>query len=254
MARYPSSFRSVSYSFGPGPVTPVIKAIIWTNVALFVLDCVLPVVSPGLTILGSVFGLQPSAVFDRWFVWQPVTYMFLHAHWGISHILFNMLALWMFGVELERLWGRTFFLKYYFVTGIGAGVTTLILALLFGGEMRSSVTVGASGAVYGLLLAYALYFPDRPIYVWMLFPIPAKYFVLIMGSIAFLLSVGGTQGGVANAAHLGGLVFGYLYLKVWRTRPLAEIKYQYFKWKMNRVRRKFDVYSGGRNDWDRKVH
>jgi len=253
MSRYPSSTRTLAYSFGPGPLTPVIKILLWTNVALFVVWRLAPrAVSDLLTLY---LGLQPAAVLTRFFLWQPATYMFMHA--GIGHILFNMLALWMFGVELERMWGRTFFLKYYFVTGIGAAVTTILLSLLpfaFGDALWSAYTVGASGAIYGLLLAYGLYFPDRPIYVWMLFPIPAKYFVMIMGGIAFLLSVSGSDGGVANAAHVGGLAFGYLYLRVWRTRPLAEIKYRYFKWKMNRVRRKFDVYSGGRNDWDRKVH
>lgn len=249
MARYPSSSpRTLAYQFGPGPVTPAVKLLIWTNVACFVVSWLLPVTV-------GYLGLRPEAVFRQFWVWQPLTYMFLHA--GLFHILFNMLALWMFGVELERLWGRTFFLKYYFVTGVGAAATTLLLALLpggFGALLWNTVTVGASGAIYGLLLAYALYFPERPIYMWALFPIPAKYFVMIMGGIALLSSVGGNQGGVANTAHLGGLLFGYLYLKVWRTRPLAEIKYRYFKWKMNRVRRKFDVYSGGRSDWDRHVH
>jgi membrane associated rhomboid family serine protease len=242
------------YQFGPGPITPAVKLLIWTNVACFVVSWLLKAVFR-ISVVTSL-GLRPEALF-AWppSVWQPVTYMFLHA--GIFHILFNMLALWMFGVELERLWGRTFFLKYYFITGIGAAVTTLLLALFpggFGDVMRYSVTVGASGAIYGLLLAYALYFPDRPIYMWALFPVPAKYFVMIMGAIAFMSSVGGDQGGVANTAHLGGLVFGYLYLKVWRTRPLAEIKYRYVKWRMNRLRSKFDVYTGGRKDWDRHVH
>ena len=106
----------------------------------------------------------------------------------------------------------------------------------------------------GLLLAYGLYFPDRPILMMMLFPIPAKYFVMIIGAIAFYSSLGAT-GGVAGATHLGGLVVGYLYLKGAHVDPLAELKYRYLKWKINRVRRKFDVYSGGRaNDWDRRVH
>jgi membrane associated rhomboid family serine protease len=116
------------------------------------------------------------------------------------------------------------------------------------------VTVGASGAIYGLLLAYALQFPDRPIYLWALFPIPAKYFVMIMGAIAFMSSVGKDQGGVANSAHLGGLVVGYVYLRMWRGRPLDALKYRYVKFRMNRLRRKFDVHTGGRSDWDGRVH
>jgi len=230
-------------------MTPAVKLLIWANVACFVVRFLATVT------VDHFFGLAPDAVLTRFWIWQPVTYLFLHS--GPFHILFNMLALWMFGVELERLWGRTFFLKYYFVTGIGAAVTTLLLSLLpfaFGQLLWGTVTVGASGAIYGLLLAYALYFPDRPIFIMALFPVPARYFVLIMGAVALMSSVGGNQGGVANTAHLGGLLFGYLYLRVWRTRPLAEIKYRYFKWKMNRVRRKFDVYTGGRNDWDRHVH
>ena len=256
MRRYPSSPYSVSYSFGPGPVSPAIKALIYTNIAMFVLAWLVPSVTLYL-------GLSPESVFGRFYLWQPVTYLFLHH--GFLHILFNMLALWMFGVELERLWGTRFFVKYYFVTGVGAAVTTMLLALpwewVIPGagavttSVRYSITVGASGAIYGLLLAYALYFPDRPLFMFPIpIPIKAKYFVMILGGMALLLSMSGNQGGVANIAHLGGLVVGYLYLKLWRTRPMAEIKYRYFKWKMNRMRRKFDVYSGGRNDWDRKVH
>jgi membrane associated rhomboid family serine protease len=249
MARYPSpSPRTLAFQFGPGPITQAVKFLIWANVACFVLSWLAPAIVP-------YFGLSPAAVFTRLWVWQPVTYLFLHA--DAFHILFNMLALWMFGVELERLWGRTFFLKYYFVTGVGAAATTLLLTLVPGGYgevLWNTLTVGASGAIYGLLLAYGLYFPDRPIFFMGLFPIPARIFVLIMGGIALLSSMGGHDGGVAYTAHLGGLVFGYLYLRVWRNRPLAEVKYRYFKWKMNRVRRKFDVYSGGRNDWDRNVH
>jgi membrane associated rhomboid family serine protease len=120
--------------------------------------------------------------------------------------------------------------------------------------MWSSVTIGASGAIYGLLVAYALYFPDRPIYIWALFPIPARVFVLIMGAIAFMSSIGGNQGSVANSAHLGGLVVGYLYLKTRGGHPLAEIRYRYVKWRMNRLRRRFDVHDGGRNNWDKRIH
>jgi membrane associated rhomboid family serine protease len=158
----------------------------------------------------------------------------------------------MFGTELERMWGRQFFLKYYFVTGIGAGVITVLMSFLpfdFATRMYYSVTIGASGAIYGLLLAYGLYFPDRPIYIYAIFPIPAKYFVMIFGAIALLSSISESDSGTAHMAHLGGLLVGYLYLKGGRIHPLAEMKYRYLKWKYERARRKFDVYSGGR-----KVH
>jgi membrane associated rhomboid family serine protease len=183
--------------------------------------------------------------------------MFLHDPDSILHILFNMLALWMFGTELERVWGTRYFLKFYFVTGIGAGLLTVLFSLLpfsMSDSLYHANVIGASGAVYGLLLAYAIYFPDRPILLYFLFPIPARYFVMIMGAIAFYASLGHTSG-VANATHVAGLLVGYLYLKSARMHPLAELKYRYLKWKINRVRRKFDVYPGGRaDDIDRRVH
>ncbi len=246
-----SSPGSAVYQFGPGPITPAVKALLYANVGMFVLTWI----APGLV---PLLGLQPVAVVLGLRLWQPVTYMFIHA--GLEHILFNMLALWMFGVELERLWGRRFFYRYYFLTGVGAAATTILLGLLpgqLGATMWYSVTVGASGAIYGLLAAYALYFPNRPIYIWFLFPIPSKVFVLIMGAIAFMSSVSGNQGGIANSAHLGGLVIGYLYLKNMGGRGgpgLDEIKYRYAKWRMNRLRRRFDVHAGGRHDWNGRVH
>jgi membrane associated rhomboid family serine protease len=182
--------------------------------------------------------------------------MFLHA--GIFHILFNMLALWMFGVELERMWGSRFFVQYYFICGVGAAMTTVLLSFVpgsFGAQLYYSLTIGASGAIYGILLAYALYFPNRPILLYFIFPVPAKYFVAIMGAISLLSSMGGPGGGIAHTTHLGGLVAGYLYLKGGRIHLLSEIKYRYLKWRINRMRRKFDVYSGGRaDDVNRRVH
>ncbi len=243
MTRYARPNTS-SYSFGPGPITPAVKWIIWANVAAFVAT----VMSHDLI---YVFGVIPSDVIERHWIWQPITYMFMHA--GPTHILFNMLGVWMFGVELERMWGTNFFLRYYAVTGIGAAITTIVVSLLpFEVTARTygTVTVGASGALFGLLLAFALYYPDRPILMAMLFPIPAKYFVVIIGALSYFSS----PGGVAHAAHLGGVVFGYLYLQGGRGGLTAELKYRYLKWKMNRLRRKFDVHTGGRSDWDRKVH
>jgi len=249
MRRYPSP-HTVSFSFGPGPISTAMKALIAANVALFILTEL-----TGGRVLQSWLGLMPAAAITQLRIWQPATYMFLHA--GLFHLLFNMLALWMFGTELERLWGRRYFLKFYFVCGIGAGLLTVFFSLLpfeFSRVLYTSIVIGASGAIYGLLLAYGLYFPDRPILMFMLFPIPAKYFVMIIGAIAFYSSLGAT-GGVASVTHLAGLVVGYLYLKGARVDPLSELKYRYLKWKINRVRRKFDVYSGGRaNDWDRRVH
>ena len=137
--------------------------------------------------------------------------MFLHG--GPIHILFNMLGIWMFGVELERMWRTRLFLKYYAITGIGAGLTVILVGLLpfaTTAHTYDAITIGASGALYGLLMAYAYYFPDRPLLMFLLFPIPAKYFVAIVGAMAFL-SAPNSQ--VSEAAHLGGLIIGYLYLR-----------------------------------------
>jgi membrane associated rhomboid family serine protease len=254
MARYSS--RSVSsFSFGPGPLSTALKVLIGVNVLLFLAQRFAPIYLPtGTDWLTGVLGLMPAAVVGQFWVWQLATYMFLHG--GVFHILFNMLALWMFGAELERIWGTRYFLKFYFVTGIGAAILTVLLSLTpfgFAVQLRHSIVIGASGAIYGLLLAYALYFPDRPIYMYFVFPIPAKYFVMILGALAFYSSLG--DSGIANATHLGGLAVAYVFLKGAGMHPLAEIKYRYLKWKINRVRKKFDVYSGGRaDDWDRRVH
>jgi len=147
------------------------------------------------------------------------------------------------------------------VTGIGAGLVTVLVSLLPFQEATSMYygsTVGASGAIFGLLLAYGLYFPERRIYLYFLFPIPAKYFVMIFGGVALLSSVSGGGGNLAHFTHLGGLVVGYVYLKsrrLARFSPIAELRYRYLKWKIGRMRRKFDVHEGGRSDdWDRKIH
>ena len=246
--RRPSSPYASSFSFGPGPVSTTLKALIAANVVMFLVTTFAQPVIPYL-------GLVPAFVLRRFWVWQVATYMFLHG--GIFHIVFNMLALWMFGAELERIWGTRYFLKFYFVTGIGAGALTVLFSTLpfaFAQQVQHSIVIGASGAIYGLLLAYALYFPDRPIYMYFVFPIPAKVFVAIIGAIAFFSSLS-EAGGTANATHLGGLIIGYLFLKGAKMHPLSELKYRYLKWKINRVRKKFDVYSGGRaNDYDRRVH
>jgi membrane associated rhomboid family serine protease len=248
MPRYSSPYAS-SFSFGPGPLSSALKAIIGANVIFFLAEL------PYHDLLVDVLGLHSLEVLRHGHLWQLATYMFLHE--GLFHILFNMLALWMFGTELERTWGTRYFLKFYFVTGIGAAALTVVFSLLpfgFAESLRYAPIIGASGAVYGLLLAYALYYPDRPIYMYFVFPIPAKYFVAIIGAIAFYSSLS-SSGGIANATHLGGLLVAFIFLKGTRVHPLAELKYRYLKWKINRVRRKFDVYSGGRaDDWDRRVH
>src|ERR1700687_2829685 len=148
MRRPPSPYAS-SFSFGPGPISTTLQALVGANVVAFVAQFLF---RPVFT---EVLGLHPAWVIHSFWVWQLATYMFLHG--GVFHIVFNMLALWMFGAELERTWGTRYFLKFYFVTGIGAGGLTVLLSLMPYGPTASlyaSDIIGASGAVYGLLLAY----------------------------------------------------------------------------------------------------
>ena|SRR5438132_2060426 len=262
MPRYPSRSTSPSsFSFGPGPLSTALKVIIGANVVVFITMWLMPTTTHDALI--EIIGLVPFHTLQNRWLWQPFTYMFVHA--GLFHIIFNMLALWMFGTELERIWGTRFFLKFYLITGIGAGCLTVLLSLLpfapTASLYRSNI-VGASGAIYGVLLAFALYFPDRQIYYMMLFPIPARIFVLIMGAVAFFSSLS-ESGGVANATHLGGLLVAYAYLTTLRKgprirlNPWAEVKYRWVKWRLASAKKRFDVYSGGRNGpdrWDGRVH
>jgi membrane associated rhomboid family serine protease len=257
MARYPR-YGDVSYSFGPGGLSPAIKFLLIANVVAYLVSLVVPT-------MVLLLGLSPRAVFGQMAVYQLVTYMFLHG--DIGHLLVNMLGLWMFGTDLERTWGTRFFTKYYFVTGIGAGVITLLWALSplpYADSINYSVVIGASGAIYGVLLAYAMYFPHRTVYMYFVFPLQAKYFVMIIGAITFLSTIGAGGSGVAHTAHLGGLLVGYVYLTSLRGGgPLQELKYRWLRWKMSRARNRFDVYSGGRNrpgdddwksDWKKHIH
>ena len=166
------------------------------------------------------FGLIPLMVWKKYFLWQLFTYIFLHG--GFSHILFNLLALWMFGGELENYWGSKKFLFYFLFCGIGAGICTVVFT-----PYQFIPVIGASGAIYGILLAFAWLFPNRPILIYFLFPIPAKYFVIIFGLIELLSSMEGTGGGVAHLTHLGGLVFGFFYLAYPMIRQ--KIRREYFK-------------------------
>lgn len=191
-------YRPGYSSFGP-PLSPGIKKLMIIIGAIFFLQLFMK------NFLISFFGLRPYFFWHRFFIWQPVTYMFLHG--GLMHILFNLFALWMFGSDLEYRWGTKFFIKYFFITGIGAGLSTAIFT-------PNSIipTIGVSGAVYGILLAFAITYPDRIIYLNFLFPIKAKYFALIFGLLEFYSTVSQRTDGIAHMAHLGGMVIGYIYL------------------------------------------
>jgi len=189
-------------------VTPAVKKLIIINVIVFLGQFFFQSASP--LFIERFFGLVPAFVLHKFYLWQLVTYMFLHG--GFFHIFINMFVLWMFGCEIERHWGSHDFYVYYFVTGIGAGIFNLIF------EPSSTIPiVGASGAIYGVLLAFGLMFPDRPIFLYFLFPIRAKYFVLIFGVMSFMSAFSARGDGIAHFAHLGGMVVGYIFLRLdWR--------------------------------------
>jgi membrane associated rhomboid family serine protease len=239
----------MSYSFGPGPITPAVRAIIIANVAVFVVNLFVPAIQ-------DVLGLTPFEVLERGRLWQLATYMFVHSRLSFTHILFNMLTVWMMGVDLERRWGTQAFTRYYFVCGVGAAICVLLACWLPFQSARASyslTTIGASGAVYGVLLAWAMLFPERRVLLMFLFPVPARTLVLILGGIAFLSALSASGSGVSNVAHLGGLLAGWIYLKGPRNLNL-EWRYRLTKWRMARLRRKFNVHQGGKDDWEKHIH
>lgn len=218
-----------------------VKWLLIINSAIFVFVFFLGILDLSTaSALVGFFGLQTSG-FLHGFIWQPFTYMFLHGSAG--HILFNMLTLWMFGVDLERDWGTRRFLNFYFVCGVGAGLCDVIIRVLFH-LSREVTTIGSSGAIYGLLLAFGLLYPTRTVFFSFLFPIQAKWFVLIMGVLAFMSSFNANSG-VSNFAHLGGMLFGYLYLR-YRLhrldRNLFSLFESYQQWRRRRLQQKFKVY------------
>lgn len=232
-----------------------VKGLIIANTAIFLLLWLFERTAPA-QLFFSFFALTPSDVVRRFFVWQPVTYLFLHS--GFMHILFNMLFLWFFGRDLEDIWGTRRFLRFYFFCGVGAGLIVILANYLFGNP--TIPTVGASGAIYGVMLVAAVLWPDR-IIIFYIFPIKLKYFVMIMGAIAFF-GLRDINSGVSDVAHLSGMAFGYAFLKTLRTRrtntrsldPVTSIVESYRAWKLARAKRKFQVYLKKKGDTDRWVH
>ena len=225
-------------SFGGGSVTPAVKFLLIANVAVFGVQTVVGVASN--LPLSLYLGLVPRLVLNEFYLWQLFTYQFLHG--GLFHLLFNMLALWMFGCDLERRWGAPFFLKYYFVTVIGGAILNV---LFLPGQLGPSI--GASAGVYGLLLAYGLIYPDRIVYFYFLFPIKMKHFVWIIGGIALYSSVTSGESGIAHLAHLGGMVFGYVYLRG-GFNPWEQFKIYLDRRRLNRLKKRFQVLPGGKDD------
>jgi len=215
-----------------GPqLTPMVKYLVIACVATFLLQWM----GAGREMV-EIFGLTPYLVLSKLFLWQIVTYLFLHGSFG--HLFWNMVPLWMFGCELERYWGSKEFLKFFLITGVGAGV----LAILFQQDPRVP-TIGASGSIYGILMAFGIMFPERLIYLYFLFPVKVKYFVAVIGGLAFLSAWNSSSDDpIAHFAHLGGMVFGFLYMK--GLLSPSGVRQVYFRWKLKRMRKRFKVYDG----------
>jgi membrane associated rhomboid family serine protease len=199
--RYQFQSNPGQFSYKPTLFTDAIKILVSVNFGVFLLQTI----SGAESLFFPLFGLVPKLVWSQFMLWQPFTYLFFHG--GVWHVLINMFVLWMFGSELERLWGKTHFLKFYFVTGVGAGIVTALFGL-------NSLTpiVGASGAVYGILLAYGLTYPNRTVYLYGIIPIKSLWFVIGIGTIAFLSSFDNVSQ-ISHLTHLSGMVIGYLMLK-----------------------------------------
>lgn len=189
----------------PFNMPPVTQALIIINVVVFLLELA------GGGALISSFALWPLG--QQFWPWQVVTYAFLHGSWW--HLLVNMLGVYIFGSDLERVWGPRRYLTYYFVCVLAAALSQMLFAGLTGGYYP---TIGASGGVFGLLLAFALYFPHRRLVL--LFPpvpMPAWLFAVLYGVVELVSGVTGVAGGVAHFAHLGGMVGGFLMIRYWRS-------------------------------------
>ena len=179
-----------------------VKLILSINIIIFIL-----VEISGIQYeIFKIFGLVPADIITSLKIWQPLTYLFLHS--GLVHILINMFVLWMFGRDLEYLWGKYSFVKYFILTGVGSGIITIIF------DSTSQIpVVGASGAVYGVLMAYALSYPNRIVYLYGLFPVKVKYMISFLGVAAFFASISNMQSTISHLTHLSGMLIGLIYLK-----------------------------------------
>ena len=227
-------------------ITPAVQWLIVANVGVYIFELLLQTFSgpSAYTWFVGHFGLIPAGVVPGLRIWQPFTYLFLHDASTIWHILSNMFVLYMFGRELEIAWGRNKFLQYYFLTGVGAGLINVIVKtvpVLWGHSPSDVPTIGASGAIFGVLLACAILFPDRQV---IMFPIPIKMsmrtFVIVMTALEFLGTFGLGGDNISHICHLGGMLIGYVYLR--RGSFLYSVRNSVSDWKIQRNKKRFQVY------------
>ena len=227
-----------SFRFWP-EMTPGVKTLILINVSVFIQQFLIDLGSTrshmGLpNPILDYFSLSPLDVLNG-FVWQLFTYQFLHG--DFFHLLINMFIFWNFGAELEKKWGTRFFVKYYLICGFGAGIFIFLIPIILGQNLGIP-TVGASGSIFGLLLAFALYWPERYV-LWFFIPIKTKYFVLIIGLFSLFFTFRTTTGGgISHVGHLGGLVTGYLYL-LYKMSDLVSGTIKYHSYSQVNILKKF---------------
>ena len=237
--KYRLQFNPGEVAYKPQLFTDAIKILVSVNFGIYILQSV----SGKEDVFFRLFGLVPSTFISDLMLWQPFTYLFFHAPFyssvGISHILLNMLGLWVFGRELEEAWGKTKFLRYYFTTGIGSGLITYFFQI-----SSDNPVIGASGAVYGILLAYGISYPNRMLYIWGLIPVRSLWLVIIMGSIAFFGLLGNADG-ISHVTHISGMLIGYVLLKKkWRWRDIwfairkKTIEFQVQRYEENSIKKK----------------
>jgi membrane associated rhomboid family serine protease len=233
-----------------GFITPGVKLLVLICAGVFLAQTLADILfGPGATSwINHFFGLVPLGPIPGLRIWQPFTYIFLHG--GLLHLLMNMLWLWMFGRELELVWGKKRFLNFFFLCGVGAGLIELLVKTIpmFWGLRPSDVpTIGASGAIFGILMANAVLFPDRR--VW-LFPlpvaIPMRPYVAVIGAIEFFFTLGAGGDKVAHLCHLGGMLVGYVYLR--RGSFLYSVLNSVTDWKIQRNKKRFQVYMNKHKD------
>ena len=227
-----------------GFITPGVKLLVLVCTGVFLVQTLVALLLPdqATSWLNHFFGLVPLGPIPGLRIWQPFTYIFLHG--GLGHLLINMLILWMFGRDLELVWRKQRFLNYFFLCGVGAGLIEVIVKVIpmfWGVRPSDTPTIGASGAIFGILIANAILFPDRR--VW-LFPlpvaIPMRPYVAAMGAIEFFMTLGAGGDKVAHLCHLGGMLVGWLYLR--RGSFLHRFRNTYSDWKHERNRKRFEVY------------
>jgi membrane associated rhomboid family serine protease len=173
------------------------------------------------SVLTFYLGLIPALITEKGFIWQIFSYMFLHSTYGFFHIFFNMYALLIFGVPIEQAWGARRFLLYYFFCGTGAGITIYLINLISSGVGYVIPTIGASGAVFGLLLAFGILYPNVQLLLFFIIPIRAKYLVIMYGLLELYLELFGGQSHISHVGHLGGLFFGLVYFLIYRKRAFS---------------------------------